>query len=391
MGRDADNIESALRERMLGHWPFEPRKASTLALDVPDVGTWTVEIRRRTVTHRKGAPERPTGRVTADSTTLVDVLEGRRSGVDAWLSNRLRVRGSIALGLKLEGLLDRTGAPAHFPVPRHTSVGGIDTFYLEAGRGPAVVLLHGLGATNASMLPTFRELARDHRVIAPDLPGFGDSGKPVRAYHAEFFADWTLQLLDKLGVDRAHFIGNSMGGRISIEVALQAPDRVDRMVLLAPAVAMRRFRQFVPIARIARPELAALPVQASHPMVVSTVRMMFSKSRRLEDSWYAAAADEFIRVFRTRRGRIAFFSAAREIYLDRPWGEGGFWKRLEALDRPAVFIWGDRDVLVPSGFAKHVETAVPHARSIVLGDCGHVPQYEHPELTHRVVRRFFDT
>jgi pimeloyl-ACP methyl ester carboxylesterase len=95
-----------------------------------------------------------------------------------------------------------------------------------------------------------------------------------------------------------------------------------------------------------------------------------------------------LRVFSTARGRIAFFSALREIYLDAPWGPRGFWGRLEQLSRPALFLWGDRDPLVPAKFARHVARAVPAAVSMVLEDCGHVPHFEHPERTHRLIRQF---
>ncbi len=360
-------------------------------LDAGDEGNWTLQVRGRRVFVHRGGSQRPAAVVEADAATLAELLEGRRSGTELWLSGALRVRGSIALALQLEGLIQSPERQVHFPRPRRIKAYGIDTFFLEAGQGPAVVLLHGLGATNASMLPTMHDLAADHRVIAPDLPGFGDSAKPVRAYHARFFARWLVSLLDELGIERAHLIGNSMGGRIAIEVALSHPQRVDRLALFAPAVAFRKLRQFVPLVRVLRPELAAMPMAVPRSTVTGMLEQMFSRGDRLQQAWYQAATDEFLRVFSTRRGRIAFFSAAREIYLDHPFGESGFWHRLRDLSRPALFLWGDRDALVPARFARHVEAGVPAARSIVLPDCGHVPQFEHPAVTHQLVREFFGT
>ena len=95
-----------------------------------------------------------------------------------------------------------------------------------------------------------------------------------------------------------------------------------------------------------------------------------------------------MRVFNTARGRIAFFSAARQIYLEEPWGDTGFWDRLPALSVPSLFVWGRRDRLVPAAFAGHVERMLPAARSVVLEDCGHVPQFELPERTHELAREF---
>jgi pimeloyl-ACP methyl ester carboxylesterase len=80
----------------------------------------------------------------------------------------------------------------------------------------------------------------------------------------------------------------------------------------------------------------------------------------------------------------------RNIYLDEPAGERGFWVRLERMGTPSLFVWGDRDRLVPAGFARHVERVLPQARSHVLADCGHVPQFELPDRTHDLLTGFLD-
>jgi pimeloyl-ACP methyl ester carboxylesterase len=278
--------------------------------------------------------------------------------------------------------------PPAFPRARTVRAHGVDTFYLDAGAGPVAVLLHGLGATNASMLPTLVDLARDHRVIAPDLPGFGDSGTPAVEYGPTFFAQWLDAFLDAVGVERAVLVGNSMGGRIAIEASLVAPERVERLVLFAPSLAFKRFREATALVRLLSAQLAVVPMVMPRTIVLEALRMMFSRPERLRPGWYEAAADEFERVFATVGGRRAFFSAARQIYLEEAYGEAGFWDRLPAMRCPALFLWGDRDQLVPWRFGRHVTEALPHVRSIVLEDCGHVPQFEHPAVTHRLVRDF---
>jgi pimeloyl-ACP methyl ester carboxylesterase len=382
-------IRRALEARVARRWPFRENDRAEIVLDAGTAGCFTLFARQGRVFINEGRAPRPTTTVSASPEAMADLLEGRVSGIDVWLDRHLNVRGSLALALKLEGLLTGPDRPAHFAKPRRIEAGGVDTFYLDAGRGPPVVLLHGLGATNASMLTTLRALAREHRVIAPDLPGFGDSEKPMRRYHAGFFARWLVALLDRLGIERAHLVGNSMGGRIALEVGLRAPERVDRLALLAPAMAFKKLRQLVPLVRVLRPELGMMPLVVPRLTVTSTLRMIMADSRRLAASWYEAAADEFLRVLATPRGRVAFFSAAQQIYLDDPWGHQGFWPRLSRLERPALFVWGDRDFLVPAKFAHHVRQTLPHAECVVLEDCGHVPQFEHPDRTHELVRRFF--
>ena len=206
----------------------------------------------------------------------------RTSGVQAFLDGKLRVRGNLALSMKLEGLFASPDRPAHFPRAGYASPNGIRTFYLEAGTGDAVILLHGLGATNSSMLPTLADMARDHRVIAPDLPGFGESAKPIRSYHAAYYAEWVLGLMDGLGIERADLIGNSMGARVAIEAGLVAPERFGRLALLAPSPAFIQRRQFVRIVRFLRPEMALLPLPIPTRRVVGGIKALFARPERLD-------------------------------------------------------------------------------------------------------------
>ncbi len=355
-------------------------------------GGCSVELRHGAVTVHPGvAATAPTTVVTADPGTLLDVVEGRASGVQAFLDGRLRVDGDLSLSLRLDGLFGGDAdRPDRFPRSAMVAAGRTRTFHLDAGPrdGLPVVLLHGLGATNASLLPTLWDLAYDHRVLAPDLPGHGASAAPYAAYDARFFAQWLADYLDAVGVESCVLLGNSLGGRVALEVALLEPSRVRGLVLLAPAVAFRRLRQFVPAVRLARPELAALPLPMTRGMARLTLRRMFSQPARLTSQSYDAAAGEFVRVYKRPAYRVAFFSSLRQIYLDDAFGDEGFWRRLPDLKPPALFVWGARDRLVPAGFAKHVAAAVPNARSVVLDDCGHVPQFELPDRTHAEVRAF---
>jgi pimeloyl-ACP methyl ester carboxylesterase len=269
---------------------------------------------------------------------------------------------------------------------------GVRSSYLEAGPkdAPAVILLHGLGATNASMLPLVPDLARDHRVLAPDFPGFGASAAPHWHYTASELATWLRAFQEALGTGPATIIGNSLGGRVALEAGLSAPDLVDKLVLLCPSPAFRRFRQFAPLVRLLPPEVLISRLPMPHRAVAIGVRTFFADSSRLPGPWYDSAADEAIRVLRDYRHRRAFFATAKQIYLEPPYGEDGFWDRLPTLEPPALFVWGDQDWLVPSAFEEHVVRALPQAESVVLSDCGHVPQFEHPEATVDLVREFLD-
>jgi pimeloyl-ACP methyl ester carboxylesterase len=106
-----------------------------------------------------------------------------------------------------------------------------------------------------------------------------------------------------------------------------------------------------------------------------------------DEQWTAAGIDEFLRSYLTPSGRAAFYAAARNIYLEEPRGQNGFWTRLPSLSIDSLFVWGRNDQLVPLGFEHHVRDALPSARHLEL-DCGHVPQLERPRETHDAIERF---
>jgi len=394
-GRNLD-LEGALRRRLR----TEPGdllryRTARVRLDAGNQGCWTVELRRgRPLSWTRTDRGAATTLVRADLATLTALVDGSLSGVTAFLEGAVTVRGDVGLALALDGVFvheerDRTWARTRLVRPR---VGRRELPTATIGAGdyasPPVVLLHGLGATAASLLPLQWDLAADHRVHAPDLPGFGDTAKPRGDYDPAFFVRWLAAYLDVLGIPECVLVGNSLGGRVALEAGLAMPERVRALVLLCPSPAFRRVRQLVPLVRLIPAELARLPLHIPHPLVVEGIRSMMSVPERLPQSWYDAGADEFLRVWRSAAARRAFVASMRQIYLEQAYGTRGFWDRLPGLRVPSLFVWGDRDRLVPSSFGRHVAEALPDAASVVMEDCGHVPQMELPEETATVVRAF---
>src|SRR5262249_2224151 len=110
---------------------------------------------------------------------------------------------------------------------------------------------------------------------------------------------------------------------------------------------------------------------------------------RIHPSAADVAVEEFLRTYRTVNARIAFHSALRHIYLEEPKGPDGFWTRLGDLEPPAIFVWGDRDPLVPLAFSRPVRHArPPGARQVVLDEWGHVPRGGHPADANALVHDF---
>jgi pimeloyl-ACP methyl ester carboxylesterase len=346
---------------------------------------WDALIEPDGIALSRAEDEQPDAVLSADRATWNRVARDVRGGMDAFRKRRLSVRQNLHLGVGFLAATSNLTDDARLRFDSFaTRRGRIST--LSAGEGDAVLCVHGLGGTKASFLPTVAALADRHRVIALDLPGFGDSDKPLlAAYDAPYFADSAVALLDELGIERAHLIGNSMGGRVAIELALLYPERVEKVALLSPALAWLRDRRWRWLLQAPLPLLGLLQ-PAPRVITEPIVRNLVPGGR---DGWSAAGVDEFLRSFLTPRGRVAFYESARNIYLDEPHGERGFWTRLAEISPETLFIWGRQDQLVPIAFMKHVESALPAAGHLEL-DCGHVPQLEAPKQTHAAIIDFFD-
>jgi pimeloyl-ACP methyl ester carboxylesterase len=327
----------------------------------------------------------PDAVLSADPATWARIAADFRGGMEAFRAGRLRIRGSMHAGVGFLAATSGSDEPGRleFDTLRTRGFGGISV--LSAGTGPETILcVHGLGGTKASFLPTVNALAEDYRVVAMDLPGFGESDKPIgAAYDAAWFARSVFATMDALGIEAAHVAGNSMGGRVAIEAGLTDRGRIGGLVLLSPALAWLRPRRWAPVLKALRPELGLIQ-PAPRPIVEAMVRRLVPSGN---GGWTAAGVDEFLRSYLTRSGRAAFYAAARNIYLDEPHGDDGFWTRLKSLETDSLFVWGRHDMLVPIGFMRHVEQALPRAKHVEL-NCGHVPQVERPRETHAAIRRF---
>lgn len=369
-----------------GAFDRPPDERTVIELAVTELGSWLVGLEndRATLLDTGEAPV-PQATLAADEQTWEQVVEQYQQGMEAFRSGRLQIRRNLHVGIGFLAATSGAVDPGRLRVRSlQTPVGAISA--LEAGTGPTVIMLHGLGATKASMLPLIAALADSHQAIAIDLPGFGDSVKPLAApYNAQFFARATLAVLDSLGVERADVIGHSLGGRVALEAGLSSPDRTNRLVLIAPSLAWRRGRRWAPYLRLLRPELGLIQITPRRAVEVFARRAIAGATNG--NGWAEAGVEEFLRLYLSPRGRAAFYAAARQIYLEEPDGDNGFWPRLGTLAAPALFLWGRQDRLVPAAFARHVREVLPRAKHVEL-DCGHVPQFERSRQTQTAIERF---
>jgi pimeloyl-ACP methyl ester carboxylesterase len=379
---------ATLPDRYLGG---EEGRDAIVQIRLSDLGrTWEVEVHPERCRVRTSPTKRPDVVIGSDAGTWLALREGRMSGLDAFQQRRLWARGDLDVAVSFEGLFRLPDNRPPLLRIHDVRVRGARISSLTSGTGEQhVILIHGLGGAKSSFYETVAALTPEYTVHAIDLPGFGSSSKPLPAsYNAQFFARHVLRFMDTLAIDRAHLVGNSMGGRVAIEVGLHAPSRVHTLSLLAPSMAFKRGREWSPLIRLLRPELAAIPHVLRSNQVRDRFWNMIAEPDSLDPAVGDIAADEFLRTYRSRTARIAFYAAARQIYLEAPDGQRGFWTRLPKLRPPALFIWGNEDPLVPARFSRHVAEALPEAPQVVLPHCGHVPQIELPERTHALIREF---
>jgi pimeloyl-ACP methyl ester carboxylesterase len=364
---------------------------ATYHLKLCDLGhTWEIRCTSHAARVRHGATRRdPDVTIWTDADTWLALRQGDLSGIDAFDRRRLTVRGNLDYAIGFEGMFRLPGGRPPLLQIRDVPVGRHRISTLTMGHGPDVLLLHGLGGTRASLLQTAAELSQRYRVHAPDLPGFGSSSKPARGgYNARWFAELMFGLMDQLEIRTAHVVGNSMGGRVAIEMGIGEPERIRALGLLCPAVAWVK-RGFHPLVRLLRPELGLLPHGFSRAAVASQFWSMFCDRGQIDPAVGDLMVDEFRRIYQTAGARFAFLSSARNIYLEPPHGRNGFYPRLAGLRPPALFVWGSHDRLIPPAFSRHVHKWLPSAEQVTLARCGHVPQVEHAEETNAMLTSFF--
>ena len=277
-----------------------------------------------------------------------------------------------------------------FPWDRHqyrTRIDGREANYIDVGEGPALVFVHGLGASWQSWLENIPEFARDHRVVAMDLPGFGGSDLPDGDISIEYYANWVFRLLDELGIESAAVVGNSMGGFIAAEMAIRRPERVQRLAVVSAAVFWQDYRRAQPLVQLARlsDAIVARALTRVTDDVATRPRLrawaLATAGFRYPHLISPELAHEMVRSARRTDG----FLPALEALADFPLEE-----ELPKISCPALIVWGAHDTLVPVKDAKRMEELIPGSRRVVFERTGHVAMLERPERFNRLLRDFLD-
>ncbi|WP_223168103.1 alpha/beta fold hydrolase [Nonomuraea sp. SYSU D8015] len=259
----------------------------------------------------------------------------------------------------------------------------------ETGEGPVLVMLHG-GGPGASGVANYHQnlpaLARRFRVVLPDQPGFGGSYRPTeedleKRSITEITVDALFQALDTLGIERFHLLGNSLGGAAAIAMAQERPDRVDRLVLMAPGGG---WLPFGPTPTEGQKEMFRYyngggPSEKKMAAFIRT--MVFDHRQFGEDvvrARYEASLDE---------SHIAFYHRYNAAFAKRG-GMDPLWKDLHKIKAPTLLLWGRDDRTITLDGAQLMLKQIRDVRLHVFGRCGHWVQVERQREFDELVTGF---
>ena len=265
------------------------------------------------------------------------------------------------------------------PHLRQLTIDGRSVNYVDYG-GPGldelepVVFVHGLGGCWQNWLENIpRAAAEGRRAIAIDLPGFGFSEMPEEEISISGYGRTVNALCDQLDVGEVVLVGNSMGGFISAETAIQFPARVARIVLVSAAgVTTSDLR--------ARPIMAGARVAAAVATRTATMSERVVRRRHIRHLVYHSfirhptrIRNELLYEITQGSGRPGFLDALRAIM------DYDFRDRLPEIGCPTLIVWGTEDMLVPSSDADEFERLIPRARKVIFRDTGHMAMLERPQ------------
>ncbi len=267
---------------------------------------------------------------------------------------------------------------------RDVTARGVRMRVIEAGegQGPPIVLIHGFWATHLEFDDVIDLLAKGFHVIAPDLPGFGDSEKPNPArypYSVEAFAEAVADLIAAYGLGRAFVVGHALGGAVGITLAAHHAELVNRLVLVDPLC--------YPVSHSASFRLSLLPVVGGVLFKQLYGRRAFRGY--FKDEVFSPQADvpharieRFYQAFNTPSARESAYAVLRAMLDTR-----AVVARVTRIRRPTLVTWGREDRIFPAHHALRLVREVPDAR-LELFDAGHAPHAERPEEFALVVQQF---
>jgi pimeloyl-ACP methyl ester carboxylesterase len=273
---------------------------------------------------------------------------------------------------------------------QYATVDGMRIAYVDSGGpGPVLLFVHGLSSSLSFWELQIAKFAGKYRVIAVDLPGYGASDRPDVPYTPPWYSDTVMAFLDTLGLQRVTWVGHSMGGQIGMHTALRHPDRLDRLVLAAPA----GFEKFTPgeAAWMRSYWTETRSLEADEPAIrANFTTLVFNRRSELVERWI----EERVRLKDTDAFRGTSVAVSRCVagMVDFP-----VWDRLGEIATPTLVVYGTDDHLIPNpifhggrtrAIANYGKEHLPNAQLVMIPGAGHGVQHDAPEAFDAVLGAF---
>jgi len=249
---------------------------------------------------------------------------------------------------------------ANAQTSKEVTVFGQKIHYVEAGTGPTVILLHGLGGSTQVWQFNIAPLAEKFHVVVPDQIGFGKSDKPLVNYRIRTYVDFLDQFCKELKIERASLVGNSMGGWIAAAFTAAFPDRVDKLVLVDAA-------GYTPPKDLDTRLFFALNPTTREGMKTLAAKIFYNKAFQTDAAIDAAMAARFAAGDGFTIKTITESIIRGEDFLD---------DTVKTIKRPTLIVWGREDGLTPVADAGRFQKDIAGSKLVVFDQCGHVPNVE---------------
>ena len=244
--------------------------------------------------------------------------------------------------------------------------------YVEAGASTEnLLLIHGLGASAERWEHVIPHFAKNHRVLVPDLIGFGLSDKPLVDYTTDYLSDFITKFLKKLNIDSVSIIGSSLGGQIGAEFAYQHNSMVEKLILVSPSGVMKH----------STPALDAYVMAALYPSDSSAYNafQMMSGSKNIDKKTIRGFVDRM----KLPNAKMAFMSTLLGLKDAEVISE-----KLVSIKSPTLIIWGENDHVIPVKYAESFVSEIDDCRFVKMENCGHTPYVESPDKFYKIVSDF---
>jgi triacylglycerol lipase len=264
-------------------------------------------------------------------------------------------------------------SPAASGTEKWATVFGAKIRYLDAGSGPVIILLHGLGGDSSNWASTIGPLSQKYRVIVPDQIGFGKSDKPMLNYRVATLVDFLDGLYKQLGIEKASLVGNSLGGFTAAAFALAHPDKVEKIVLV-DAAGFKLPGDF-------DPRIASNLNPSTRQQIKELMSLVFYNKAIF-------GSDAAIESFLARRVAAGDGYTIQRFIESIGRGEDVLDGKLGGIRHPTLIVWGREDGLTPLSMGERFKKEIPGSQLVVFDKCGHVPQLEKAAEFNAAVLKF---